>query len=365
MSKLFTPLKVGANTLQHRVVMAPLTRHRADDDHVPLPMVAEYYSQRASVRGTLLISEATLISPRAGGYENVPGIWSAAQIQSWKKVTDAVHQKQSFIYLQLWNLGRAASPAVLEPEGFKVVGASAIPIDAEHAVPTPLTEDEIHGFIADYAQAAKNAIEAGFDGVEIHGANGYLIDQFLQDVTNKRTDAWGGSIEKRARFAVEVAQAVVGAVGASRTAMRLSPWSRFQSMGMADPVPQFSYLVEELKKLPLAYLHVVESRAQGNMSFERTELVQFMAKIWGKTSPLFIAGGLTPDLARKAVDEEFVENDAAAVFGRHFLANPDLPFRIQKGIELAPHDRSTFYTPMSPKGYLDYPFSKEFLAAST
>ena len=278
MSKLFQPLKVGNVELSNRIVMAPLTRYRADDSHVPLPFVAEYYAQRASVPGTLLITEATFIAPEAAGYGNVPGIWSAAQIAGWKSVTEAVHKKGSFIYMQLWALGRAADAKNLEQEfGKKVVSASDIPFKGG-AQPTPLTEEQIWEFIGLYKQAALNAIEAGFDGVEIHGANGYLVDQFLQDKSNKRTDAWGGSVEKRARFGLEVAKAVVSAVGAERTAIRLSPYSPFQGMRMPDPVPQFSYFVEQLKPMKLSYIHVVESRISGNADVENTEKVTFLVR---------------------------------------------------------------------------------------
>ena len=276
MSKLFQPLKVGGVELSNRIVMAPLTRLRADDSHVPLPFVAEYYAQRGSVPGTLLISEATLIAPEAAGLGNAPGIWSADQIAGWKPVTEAVHKSGSFIYMQLWALGRAANGKNLYKEfGKKVVSASDIPFDGGDK-PTPLTEEEIWKFVELYKQAALNAIEAGFDGVEIHGANGYLIDQFQQDTSNNRTDAWGGSVEKRARFGLEVAKAVVGAVGAERTGIRLSPYSQFQGMKMADPIPQFSYFVQQLKPLKLSYIHVVESRISGSVDADGTEKVDFL-----------------------------------------------------------------------------------------
>ncbi|KAG4035403.1 hypothetical protein MFRU_001g01730 [Monilinia fructicola] len=360
-STLFSPLKVGTSELQHRIAMAPLTRFRADDNHVPLPFVAEYYAQRASVPGTLLVSEGTFIAPQAGGYNNPPGIWSQDQIAGWKKVTDAVHAKKSYIWLQLWALGRAADPTVLEKEGgYKVKSASDIPFEGG-AKPEPLTEAEIKEYIGFYAQAAKNAIEAGFDGVEIHGANGYLIDQFSQDVSNQRTDSWGGSIENRARFGIEVAKAVVAAVGAEKTALRLSPFSTFQGMKMADPVPQFTYIAQELKKLNLAYLHVVESRISGIADNEQTEKVDFLIDTWAGTSPVLIAGGFTAQSARRAV-EEYKGKDIVIVFGRYFISNPDLPFRVKEGIEFEPYDRSLFYNAKEEKGYTTYAFSKEFEA---
>ncbi|TKX24148.1 putative inactive reductase easA [Elsinoe australis] len=359
-TRLFSPLKIGNLTLSSRLVMAPLTRFRSDDAHVPLDFVPEYYAQRACVPGTLLISEATFISPQAGGYPSVPGIYSDAQIAAWKKVTDAVHAKGSYIYLQLWALGRAAKAGVLKEEGrYDVVSASDVPIEGGDK-PRPLTEEEIQTYIKDYAQAAKNAVEgAGFDGVEIHGANGYLVDQFTQDVSNKRTDAWGGSVEKRARFGIEVAKAVVEAVGADKTGIRLSPWSNFQDMRMAEPIPQFSYLLEELKKLKLAYVHVVESRISGNADVEPTDKNEFAFKIWD-VSPVLVAGGFKPESARTFVNEEQKDKDVAVVFGRYWISTPDLVYRIKHGIDLTQYDRNTFYNPRSKDGYIDYPFSEEF-----
>lgn len=365
-SKLFQPLKLGNVELSNRIVMAPLTRFRADDDHVPLPFVAEYYAQRASYPGTLLITEATFIAPQAGGYANAPGIWNKAQIEAWRKVADAVHKKGSFIYMQLWALGRASDPTQLKKElgeDAKVVGASDVPFEGG-ATPTQLSESEIQEYIGLYRQAALNAIEAGLDGVEIHGANGYLVDQFLQDVSNTRTDAWGGSVEKRARFGIEVTKAVVDAVGAERTGIRLSPFSKFQGMKMKDPVPQFTYFAEELKKLNLAYVHAVESRIAGNADIEATAKIDFLVEVWGNTSPFFIAGGFRTDSAYTAVDEEFKNNDIAIVFGRFFITNPDLVFRVREKIEFTPYDRSKFYNKKEALGYIDWPFSKEWESQS-
>ncbi|KAL6249172.1 Chanoclavine-I aldehyde reductase fgaOx3 [Rhinocladiella similis] len=359
-SRLFEPLKIGSMTLKNRLVMAPLTRFRADDSHVPLPFVETYYAQRASVPGTLLISEATYISHRAGGYPNVPGIYNDAQFEAWKRVTSAVHAKGSYIYLQLWALGRAANPQCAEAEGITVISSSPTPLDSEHAVPHELTPAEIKEFVGDYASAARNAVAAGFDGVEIHGANGYLVDQFLQDVVNTRTDAYGGSVENRSRFGLEVARAVVDAVGADKVGIRLSPWSSFQGMKMDDPVPQFTHIVKGLKELNLAYIHLVESRVTGNADIESTDKLDFAIDAWGNTSPVLLAGGYGPDSARRAVDEEYKDKDIAIVFGRYFISTPDLPYRIQKGIDLAPYDRASFYNPKSEKGYIDYPFSAEF-----
>lgn len=363
MSRLFEPLQVGDVKLQHRVVMAPLTRFRADDNHVPiLPMVKEYYAQRASVPGTLLITEGTFISPRAGGMQNVPGIYDAAQIKAWREVTDAVHAKGSFIFCQLWALGRAASSEALSADGYKVVSSS------NHAfpggeTPEPLDEAGIQAFIDDFAQAAKNAIEAGFDGVEIHGANGYLPDQFLQDVTNDRTDRWGGSIENRSRFGLEVAKAVSAAVGPEKTGYRISPWSPFQGMKMEDPIPQFTHHVTKLAEQGLAYIHIVESRISGNQTLDVvSEQVDPFLEAWSKNksahSATFLAGGFTAEGAEDTL-QRYKSHKIAIVFGRHFIANPDLPTRIKKSIPLNDYDRDTFYKAKSATGYIDYPFAAQ------
>lgn len=363
---LFDPIRIGSLPLSHRVAMAPLTRFRATDAHVHNSLATEYYSQRASVAGTLLITEATFISPRASGYANVPGIYNKDQIEAWKNVTDAVHDKGSYIFCQLWALGRVAQPELVRKEAGEkwFVSSSAKPMEAGGEEPRALDEEDIWGFVADYAQAAKNAIEAGFDGVEVHGANGYLIDQFTQDTVNQRTDAWGGSVEKRSRFALEVTKAVVEAVGSEKVGIRLSPFSPFQGMKMADPLKQFSHLIEGLRELKLVYLHLVESRVTGSADFEATEKVDPLMKVWGNTSPLLLAGGFQPDSAKRAVEEEYPGYDVLVVFGRHFISNPDLPFRIEKGIELTKYDRDSFYNAKSPKGYVDYPFSKEWEAQS-
>jgi NADPH2 dehydrogenase len=361
-SRLFTPVKVGNVTLNNRIAMAPLTRFRADDDHVPLPMVAEYYAQRASVPGTLLVTEATFIAPEHGGYASVPGIYSQAQIDAWRNVTDAVHKKGSYIYLQLWALGRVADPNQAKKEGITVKGASAIPVHEKYDAPVPLTLEEIKATIRAYAQAAKNAVAAGFDGVEIHGANGYLIDQFIQDNTNQRTDQYGGSIENRSRFAYEVTEAVVNAIGAERTGIRLSPFSEFQGMRMKDPIPQFTDVIKKLNTFGLSYVHLVEPRVSGNIDIETTDSLNPFVDLW--SGPLLIAGGFKPDSAKKLVDEEYPNRDVVVVFGRYFISTPDLVFRLQKGIELAGYDRDTFYNPRKAEGYTDYPFSKEFLTAA-
>ncbi|KAI1139117.1 hypothetical protein F5Y05DRAFT_412219 [Hypoxylon sp. FL0543] len=359
-SRLLQPLKVGDLQLSHRIVMAPLTRFRADEQHVPLPIAEEYYAQRASVPGSLLIAEATFISKRAGGYSNVPGIWSPEQIGAWRKITDAVHRKGSYIFLQLWALGRVAVPSVAQSEGFEVVSPSPVALNAGDPPPKELDGDGIQGFVDDYRQAAWNAMEAGFDGVEIHGAGGYLIDQFTQDNCNQRADEYGGSIENRSRFILEVVRAVVEAVGPGRVGVRLSPWQRFQGMRIEDPIPQFTHVITELRHIGLAYLHLIEARVNGNVDSTDTDKIHPFVEAFDDAAPIILAGGYKANSAKILLDGEFKDKRILVAFGRHYISNPDLPFRIRQGIELTPYKRSTFYTPMSALGYADYPFSEEF-----
>ncbi|GAP85275.2 putative NADPH2 dehydrogenase [Rosellinia necatrix] len=352
--------------LNHRVAMAPLTRYRCDDDWVPLPMVKDYYEQRAAVPGTLLITEATFISRAAVCRYNVPGLYSEAQIARWREVTDAVHAKGSYIYCQMWHLGRAGWPEVHAAMGTRLKSSSAVRIEAEDArgVPEEMTEADIWEIIGDFATAARNAMAAGFDGVELHGANGYLIDQFTQDNCNRRTDGWGGSIEKRARFAVEAARAVVAAIGADRVAIRLSPFSDFQSMGMADPYPQFEHLVRRLKPLGLAYLHLVQPRISGATDGDcgAGDSLDSLVRLWGNQSPVVLAGGFRPREAAHTVDEAWPDRDIIVAFGRYFISNPDLVFRLREGIPLTDYDRATFYTPKKAEGYIDFPTSELYRA---
>jgi NADPH2 dehydrogenase len=243
-----------------------------------------------------------------------------------------------------------------------------LPIDDTRATPEAMTEEEIAEAIADYAAAARNAVEqAGFDGVEIHGGNGYLPDQFLQDASNMRTDQWGGSIENRSRFPLAVARAVASAVRPSRTAYRLSPFSDYLGMGMrsdADLYAQFEHVVRGLREIGLAYLHLIDARISGNddTGCGAGQDVGFLVRTWDSYSPVFIAGGLTPGTARRTVDETYKNYDVAVVFGRYFVSNPDLVFRVKEGVELRKYDRTYFYTPKIPKGYIDYDFSPEYVA---
>ncbi|KAF7305676.1 Oxidored-FMN domain-containing protein [Mycena chlorophos] len=374
-AKLFAPTTVGATSLQHRIVLAPLTRYKADKEHVPyLPLVKEYYSQRASTPGSLLITEGTFIAAKAGGYTHVPGIWSKPQIQAWKQVTDAVHAKGSSIFMQLWALGRAASVKQLHADDptFPYVSASAVPFTKgkrPSPVPRALAVDEIKEYVELYAQAARNAIEAGFDGVEVHSANGYLPDQFLREVTNKRTDAYGGSIENRSRFVLEIVEAIVKSIGAQRTAIRFSPWGEISEVVSADPIPQFSHTISALKATyqnpPLAYVHLVEPRVEGITtrhpdSIKREESNLPFRRIWrGNGRTTILAGAFTKDIAQKTLESAEEGENLIFAFGRLYIANPDLPARLTAGIPLNPYDRKTFYLigENSPRGYTDQPFA--------
>jgi len=342
--------------------MAPLTRFRATDDRVPTPLMKEYYGQRASVPGTLIITEGTFTSPSAcGGFANAPGVWSKDQVAAWRTITDEVHRKGCFIFCQLFAMGRAADVQVAKKEGADIVGPSAIPIEGGAPIPRPMTIEEIKQSIQDFATAAENAISTGFDGVECHGANGYLADQFIQDVSNKRDDEYGGSVENRSRFFNEIMNAVVEAVGAERVGLRLSPWSPFQGMRMKNPIPQFADIIDKASQLNLAYLHLVESRISGSEDYEGIEGLDFAYKLW--SGPLLVAGGYNLEDAQKLVDEEYPDKNIVVIFGRYFLANPDLVYRIKEGLELSAWERETFYINDSPVGYVDYPFSAEYLAS--
>ncbi|ETW79286.1 hypothetical protein HETIRDRAFT_453737 [Heterobasidion irregulare TC 32-1] len=363
--KLFHPIRVGNINLQHRIVLAPLTRCRANAEHVHGDYAVDYYSQRASVPGTLLITEATFIAPQAGGNTNVPGIWSDEQVEAWKKVTDAVHVKGSFIYLQLWALGRAADPTILAEEdpSFPYVSSGNIQMTGAPYPPRPLTIAEVKEYVQLYATAASNAVHrAGFDGVEIHNGNGYLPDQFLQDTANNRTDEYGGSIENRARFSLEVVDAVAKAVGEKVVGIRFSPWAPFQDMRMADPIPTFSHLITAIRDRhpEFGYVHLVEPRISGDGDSHvghphDLESNDIFRALWGPR-PYLTAGGYNRSSAIKVAEEK----GGLIVFGRHFLANPDLPLRLRKDLPLTPYHRETFYHPRnSPIGYTDYPFTKE------
>lgn len=370
---LFKPIKVGRLNLQHRISMAPLTRTRADNEGV-VPtdeLHGEYYEQRASSPGTLLISEATFITERAGGYRAVPGLWSKEQIAGWKLVTDRVHKKGSYIYAQLWALGRAAGPKYMKELGYDMVSSSDLPDetksssalteDLSDAVVRPLTVPEIRAYVQDYAQAAKNAIEAGFDGVEIHSANGYLPDQFLRECCNKRTDQYGGSIENRARFTLEIVDAISEAIGADRVGIRLSPFERYGGMvAGSNTIPQFSYVIEQLEKRGvsdpskrIAYIHLVENiirSVDGDGKPTILYPIEFARFIW--TGPWIRTKGYKKNTAIARAQND---NNVIIGFGKSFISNPDLVKRLKEDIPLNPWDMSTFYT-RGLTGYTDYPF---------
>jgi NADPH2 dehydrogenase len=319
--------------------MGPISSNLADENNVLGSSAKDYYGQRACVPGTLLIGEATFISAKASGTPELrAGIWTQDQIAAWKDVVQSVHKVGSYIFLQLWALGRSADPANKRRQGTgDVVSSSAIPETENSHVPRPLTESEIWEYIEDYVAAAKTGIEVvGFDGVELHGANGSLIDQFTQDVVNKRTDQWGGSIENRSRFALEITKAICAAVGSDRVGFRISPWSAYGGMGMTDPIPQFSHLLNGLKDLNVAYLHLVESRIAGRVDVEAKsgESLDPLIDLWADASPIVIAGGFSPEMAKKAIEEEYREKDVAIAFGRAFMTNPDLVQRLKDGHKL-------------------------------
>ncbi|KAF8187963.1 FMN-linked oxidoreductase [Mycena galopus ATCC 62051] len=360
-SKLFEPIAIGTVALQHRVVLAPMTRLKSSESHVPiLPLVAEFYGQRASKPGSLLVTEATYVAARGGGTAFGPGIWSQEQIAAWKTVTDAVHAKGSFIFMQLWALGRAAEYAQLQSEdpSYPYVSASDVPLTGYAGPLRPLTTTEIKEYVESFAQGAKNAIQAGFDGVEIHSANGYLLDQFLQDVTNKRTDDYGGSIANRARFPLEVVDAVVGAIGVERTAIRFSPWSPFLGMGMSDPLPTYTHIISELvaRHPGLAYLHLLEPRISAADPCPAPDGASndTLRALWAPR-PLIRTGGFTRESALEAAQSE----NTLIGFGRMYISNPDLPDRLQKDTPLSMYNRALFHVPGvdSPLGYTDYGFA--------
>jgi N-ethylmaleimide reductase len=365
MTSLFEPVRVGAWSLRNRVVMAPLTRNRSPGA-VPTASVATYYRQRATAG--LIVTEATAISAQAQGYADVPGLYAPAQLAAWRRVTDAVHAEGGTIVVQLWHVGRI-SHTTLQPGGVAPVAPSALvaksktalmldgqPTFVETSTPRALSLAEIPGIVADYARAARAAVEvAGFDGVEIHGANGYLLDQFLKTGANHRTDAYGGSIEHRARLMLEVAQAVAGAVGGARTGLRLSPVTPSNDIVDADPQPLYDHLLRRLAPLGLAYLHLVEGATGGARELpERPFDFDAARRAWreaGATGAWMVNNGYDAALAQAAVAEGRAD---LVAFGRPFIANPDLVRRLREGAPLNPPDRATFYGG-DDRGYLDYP----------
>lgn len=358
--RLFSPLRVGPFTLSHRVVMAPLTRLRSQQPgDIPNDLMAEYYGQRAS-EGGLIISEATTVSILGRGYLGAPGIYSDEQVGGWKKVTDAVHAKGGLTFLQLWHVGRQShtdmtggatpvAPSVVPYEGVAFTANGWVPVSPHRA----LGIEEIPGVIEEFRMGALRAKAAGFDGVETHGANGYLLDEFLQDGSNKRTDAYGGPVENRARLLLEVTEAVVSVWGGDRVGVRLGPSGQWAGMSDSNPEATFGYVAEQLNRFGLAYLHIIEPRIKGSEAVEDglppIASAQLRKIFEGR---IIAAGGFEADGAKAIVEK----GDADLVaFGRHFIANPDLPKRIQLGFPLNAYDRETFYGG-DRHGYTDYPF---------
>ncbi|KQW41672.1 MULTISPECIES: alkene reductase [Pseudomonas] len=351
---LFTPYTLGDLTLSNRVVLAPLTRNRAGQGFVPSEFAATYYSQRASAG--LLISEASQISQQGQGYQDTPGIYTQAQIDGWRMVTEAVHAKGGRIFLQLWHVGRV-SHVDLQANGAAPVAPSALRPATKVFVnnsfedvsePRALDISELPGIVNDFRQAAANAIAAGFDGVEIHGANGYLLDQFIKDGANVRTDAYGGSIENRARLLLEVTAAVVDEVGANRTGLRISPVSPANGVSSSAPQAQFDYLVDQLNALDIVYLHVVEGATGGPRDVAPFDF----AALRQRFKKTYIANnGYDLDLATSRLAEDKADLIA---FGRPFIGNPDLVERLRTGSPLAAFNPATLYGG-GATGYIDYP----------
>ncbi len=349
---LLSPITVGALSLKNRVLLAPLTRCRATVDHVPTPIMAEYYAQRAS--GGLLIAEATAVSEGCSAFHTEPGIYSAEQTAAWKSITDAVHEKGGLIVLQLWHGGRACHSDL---NGGKIpVAPSAIAITNDKAhtqngsvpydVPRELRDDELPGIIAQFKEAAQNAKAAGFDGVEIHGANGYLLDEFLRDGANKRSGGYGGTIENRARLMLEVLDAVISVWGAHRVGLRISPINSYNSMIDSDPVALTTYIAEQCSARGIAYLHVMRADFLGEQSGD----IMTPARQHFKGT-LLANMGYSADEAEVAITAGQLD---AIAFGTSFLANPDLPARIAAKAPLNTPDSKTFYS-SGPEGYIDYP----------
>ncbi|MCE9670765.1 alkene reductase [Myxococcus stipitatus] len=355
-SKLLSPFRLGRLELKNRMVMAPMTRSRAlVDGNVPTPLAVPYYTQRASTG--LIISEATQVSPQGVGYARTPGIHSPAQVAGWKKITEAVHAVGGVLFAQLWHVGRVSHPDF--HEGRLPVAPSAISANKEiftyegkkrSVTPRALETEEIPGIVEQFRRAAENALEAGFDGVEIHGSNGYLLDQFLRDGSNQRTDAYGGSIENRARFPLEVARAVAGVWGPERVGYRLLPQSTpYASMTDSTPVETFTYMARELNRLGLGYLHVTEAVSGEGVPAPEQRISPLLRKVF--QGAFIVNGGYDARTGEAAVAQG--EADLVA-YGAPFIANPDLPERFRHGAPLNPADASTFFTG-EEKGYLDYP----------
>jgi N-ethylmaleimide reductase len=352
---LFSPVKLGSMQLSNRIVMAPLTRNRAGEHGVPQPLNVTYYEQRASAG--LIVTEATPISAMAHGYPALPGIYTEAQVAGWKKITDAVHAKGGKIVIQLWHVGRISHPTLL-PDGALPVAPSAIKPAGkaftyqglvDYVEPRALDANELSSIVADYVHATKSALAAGFDGVEIHAANGYLLDQFLRDGTNQRTDQYGGSFENRARFLLEVTKAVVDVAGSDKVGVRISPVNPFNDMKDSNPQALFNFVTESLNQFNLAYLHVVEGGIHGGGIADPFDFDALRKLFKGP-----YMANLAYDKARGNAVVASGHADVVA-YGVPFIANPDLVERFRTDAPLNEADSSTFYGG-TEKGYTDYPF---------
>ncbi len=362
MTTIFDNLKLGDLILNNRFVMAPLTRMRSKQPgNIPYELNAKYYAQRAAAG--LIISEASQVSQEGQGYPATPGIHSAEQVAGWKLVTDAVHKEGGKMFLQLWHVGRIShrshqpnNQLPVAPSAIKASGGTYSNSWKQVAFETPraLETSEIPAIVEQFKQGAKNAKEAGFDGVEVHGANGYLLDQFLQDGSNVRTDNYGGSIENRARLLLEVVDAVSSIWGVARVGVRLSPYGTFNDMKDSDPVALFSYVLKELEKRKIAYVHLIEPRATSaggddKINQEAVEIAKMFRKSF--SGVLISAGGYNPENAQETIKSGTAD---AIAFGRLYISNPDLVRRVKEGKELNKYDRTTFYGG-AEKGYIDYP----------
>ena len=350
---LQTPVKIGPYQLPNRIVMAPLTRMRAPDN-IPTDLMVTYYAQRASAG--LIITEATPISPQGVGYPATPGIYNELQMAGWKKITQAIHAKNGHIFLQLWHVGRIShpdyhdgqlpvAPSAIAPNGYAVTPHGMTPF----VTPRALETDEIQGIVEHYRQAAINALNAGFDGVEIHSANGYLLDQFLRDGTNKRTDRYGGTVENRARFLLEVTEAVATVWGAERVGIRLSPSGTFNDMTDSDPETIFVYLLGQLNRFGLAYLHIVDALESDIRHGANVINLEILRKAYNGT--LIVCGGYDQARAEEAVSQGMAD---AVAFGQLYIANSDLVERFKLNAPLNKPDPTSFYGG-NEKGYTDYP----------
>ncbi|XP_076883479.1 putative 12-oxophytodienoate reductase 11 [Bidens hawaiensis] len=358
-SPLVTPYKMGKFQLSHRVVLAPLTRQRSYGN-VPQPHAVLYYSQRTT-KGGLLISEATGVSDTAQGLPDTPGIWTKEQVEAWKPIVDAVHAKGGIFFCQIWHVGRVSNSG-FQPNGQAPVSCTDKGLTnlkqgsgtdiTSFTPPRKLTTEEIALVVDDFRTAARNAIEAGFDGVEIHGAHGYLIDQFMKDGVNDRTDKYGGSLENRCRFALEVVEAVVNEIGADKVGIRLSPFADYMESGDSNPKALGLYMAESLNNYNIVYCHMVEPRMKS--LGEKDDCADSLVPMRKAFNGTFVsAGGYDMEDGNNAVAEN--RTDLVA-YGRLFLANPDLPKRFELNVPLNKYNRETFYTPDPVIGYTDYPF---------